>query len=113
MNIAYEPVSICPADLPVKAMEMKSAGGRLVQACAVRRAKGYILLYTFAVADRPTTFSLDIDEDTEIASISDIFSAAFLYENEMVELFGVKIDVISVDYHGKLYRIERETPFKD
>ena len=32
------------------------------------------------------------------------------YENEMKELFGVKIQMISLDYKNKLYRIEVETP---
>lgn len=30
----------------------------------------------------------------------------------MAELFGVKIKMISVDYHDKLYRIDDTTPMK-
>ena len=51
-------------------------------------------------------------QDTEIMSISNIFEPAFLYENEIVDLFGVKINLISIDYQGQLYRIEKQTPFK-
>ncbi|MBS4917269.1 MAG: hypothetical protein KHZ93_06810 [Clostridiales bacterium] len=45
-------------------------------------------------------------------SISNIYEPAFLYENEITDLFGVPIQLISPDYKGKLYRIEQQTPFK-
>ena len=32
-------------------------------------------------------------------------------ENEIAELFGVDIDCINLDFHGKFYRIDKETPF--
>ena len=37
----------------------------------------------------------------------------FCRENEAAELFGVKIESIQGDYHDKLYRIARPTPFKE
>lgn len=46
-----------------------------------------------------------------INSISDIFPSAALFENEIAELFGVDIDCINLDFHGKFYRIDKETPF--
>ena len=45
-------------------------------------------------------------------SISNIYGPAFLYENEITDLFGVPIQLISPDYKGKLYRIEQPTPFQ-
>ncbi len=113
MSDLYEIVPITPEQLPIVAMEKKAQGGRLVQICATRRPNGYEVLYSFDVETQLYNYRLDIDEDVEVASISDIFPPAFLYENEVSELFGVKIKGISIDFQGKLYRIEAETPFKD
>ena len=37
---------------------------------------------------------------------------ATLYENEIKELWGVKVVGMNIDYHDKFYRIKEETPFK-
>ena len=113
MSDMYEIVPSAPADLPIVAMAKKAEGGRLVQICSVRREKGFEILYTFDVDSQMYNYRLDIDEDVEVASISDICPPAFLYENEISELFGIKIKGISIDFQGKLYRIDAETPFKD
>lgn len=51
-------------------------------------------------------------EEEPVPSITQIYPGAFLQENEAAELFGVRIENIDGDYHGKLYRIAGETPFK-
>ncbi len=58
--------------------------------------------------------SLRVLTDTEerISSISVIYPFAFLYENEIKELFGVRIKDISVDFNNSLYKIPVKTPFK-
>ena len=53
-----------------------------------------------------------LPEDQEISSITSIFPCAFIYENEMHDLFGVQIKMINIDFEGKLYRTAIETPFK-
>ena len=113
-----EIIAIEPGELSVKAMEMKSKGLRLSQACAawLRKEEKLELSYSFVDDETYDMFniriSLDNDKrDTEIASISDIFPYAAFYENEMRELFGANIKVINLDLHNKLYRIEEETPF--
>ena len=96
----------------MKVMEMKSENYRLMQAHAVSIENGYELSYTFGKDYDWVSLRLVIDENEEVPSITNIYQAAFLYENEMAELFGVKIRMISVDYHDKLYRINDTTPMK-
>lgn len=105
-------ISIGPGDLVPTALQMKNDGCRLVQICATRTKTGYELNYSFAKGYDLANVRLEIAEDTEIMSISHIFEPAFLYENEIVDLFGVNIKLISLDYKGNLYRIEKKTPFK-
>ena len=99
-------------ELALRTLEHKRSGYRLGQICAVRTQDGYELLYSFIKDYHMTNYKIKIDEDTEVASISDIFPAAMLYENEMTELFGVKVKYINLDYKNKFFRIEQETPFK-
>lgn len=94
-------------------MEMKNKGLRLSQACAAYVNDKYELSYSFANEDtyEYTTLRVVIDKETEICSVTEFYPYAFLYENEMKELFGVNIKMINFDYHNKLYRIQAETPF--
>ena len=112
MREQYDMINIEPGDLALKTLEHKRNGERLGQICAVRIEKGYELLYSFIKDYHMTNYKIVIDEDTEIVSISDVYPTAMLYENEMTELFGVRIKYITLDYHNKLFRLNQETPFK-
>lgn len=89
----------------------KKKNCRLVQICAVTTNDGYELSYSFAKGYELEHLRLLLNVNDEISSISSIYPPAFLYENEIKELFGVKINEISVDYHNRLYRINVNTPF--
>jgi ech hydrogenase subunit D len=47
----------------------------------------------------------------EVPSLTDIFIGAFLYENEMRELFGINVVGIAVDLKGQLYQTAERVPF--
>ena len=47
----------------------------------------------------------------EVPSISAYFGAAFLYETEMRELFGVNVTGIALDLKGQLYKTSTIVPF--
>ena len=93
-------------------MEKKNNQYSLMQAHAVSIENGYELSYIFGKDYEWVTLRLVVDENEEVPTITNIYEPAFLYENEMAELFGVKIRMISVDYHDKLYRIDDTTPMK-
>ena len=86
---------------------------RLVQICASRLPAQYELSYCFARELDMWTLRLVVDEDTPVPSITQMYPCAFLQENETAELFGVKIQNIEHDYNSRLYRIDREMPFKE
>jgi NADH:ubiquinone oxidoreductase 27 kD subunit len=104
-TISYE-------NLTSTVLKLKHEDYRLVQMCATTMDKEYELTYTFALGYDITSIRMVISEDTEIMSISDIYAPAFLYENEMKDLFGIKISLINLDYKGEFYKIETKTPFK-
>ncbi len=108
-----EIINIDAGDLVSKALEMQHEGYRLVQICATTlKEGGYELNYSFAMDYNMVNLRITIAKDAEIFSISHIFEPAFLYENEIVDLFGVRINLINKDYKGNLYRIEAKTPFQ-
>jgi len=93
-------------------LKIKHEGYRLVQICATTLDTEYEITYSFALGYDFLSFRIIISEDTEIMSISTIFSPAFLYENEMKDLFGIKINLINLDYKGNFYKLEKKTPYK-
>ena len=93
-------------------VQMKADNWRLVQICAVSLDHGYEMSYSFCLRYDMVTLRLEVEEDEEVASITQIYPCAFLQENEAEQLFGVKIKTIKPDYKDKLYRIDVETPFK-
>ncbi len=46
-----------------------------------------------------------------VPSISAWFGGAFLFENELRELFGIDVTGINVDLHGQLYKTAERVPF--
>ncbi len=93
------------------AMKKKEEGFRVGQICSVYVNDKYELSYSFAKEYELVTYRVIVDKETEVPSITPVFGMAFLYENEMKELFGVKMQCINLDYNNKLYRIDVETPF--
>ena len=105
-----EPIAV--QDFYQRVIRMKMEQWRLAQICAVRVEDGYEMSYSFCKDYDMVTIRLDLKEEEEVPSITQMYPCAFLQENEAAELFGVKITDIHVDYGDKLYRIDEKTPFK-
>jgi ech hydrogenase subunit D len=67
--------------------------------------------WSFAKDDRFEHIRVRIGLGEEVPSISESFGAAFLYENEMRELFGMNVTGIAVDLRGQLYKTASVVPF--
>lgn len=110
-NVQKELKTILPAELYDLAAEANDRFMRLVQVHATTLEGRIELNYCFATADTWLNLRLNIEPGTEIASISQVYPCAFLYENEIHDLFGVPFSGISIDYKGKLYRLKTQMPF--
>ena len=110
MNMEFTPVTY---ELILdEAHRLKNEGYHLMQQCATRIPDGYELVYTFGKDYEVKQLKVTLPEDQEISSITSAFPCAFIHENEMHDLFGVKIKMINLDFEGKFYRTAIETPFK-
>jgi hypothetical protein len=67
--------------------------------------------WAFAKETEFETIREQITAADAVPSISPFFGAAFLYENEIRELFGINITGIGVDLKGQLYKTATRVPF--
>jgi len=88
-------------------------GYRIVQIHCTRLDNGFEMNYSFDKDCKFTNLRMVIDKDKEISSISNIYWSAFLYENEIADLFGVKIKNMVIDYKGALYQSSVRAPFAE
>lgn len=106
-----ETIEITQGDLLKKVKVLFDENYRLIQMCCAQSGNLYID-YSFDKAGKFLNYRVQLDENNpQLPSITGIYFAAFTYENEIHDLFGVKIDNIAIDFKGKFYRKKEATPF--
>ncbi len=106
----FEPITL--EALPKKAREMKQQGYRLVQIGATRLPEHVELTYSFDREAQLLNFRLQVPAaGARVPSISAVYWCAFLYENELHDLFNVEVDGLAVDFHGHFYKTAIPFPF--
>ena len=113
MRVEEQPViRVEVKDLLRKVEELRDEGCRLVQMhCTKVADDNYEINYSFDIDYQFKTLRMNITPENQIPSITGIYWAAFLYENEIHELFGVSINGINVDFKGTLYKKKMKNPF--
>jgi len=111
MSEPQEIVAVDKSDLVGIVAELFAENYRLVQIGCSTLPDAYELTYSFDREYRFKNLRFTVVEGEEVPSISVIYPGAFLYENEIHDLFGVVITHIAVDYRGTLYRTALSAPF--
>ena len=92
--------------------KLRKEGYRLVQIGATRLPKHVELTYSFDLESHLTNLRFQVlAEGARLPSITSIYWCAFLYENELHDLFNVQVDGMAVDFHGHLYETTVKFPF--
>jgi ech hydrogenase subunit D len=95
-----------------KVQAMRDQGYRLIQISATRLPDKLELTYSFGLEGRVAQFRLHLaDEALRVPSISSVYWCAFLYENEMHDLFGLAVEGMAVDFKGTFYKTAVKYPF--
>jgi len=105
--------TIQKTELPSKAAEMFKQGFRLVYVCCT---PGDPLEITYSFDKDYQLFSFRImvpRAEAVIPSITGSYFCALTYENEMQDLFGIKVENLAVDFKGNFYKLQVKTPYKD
>jgi ech hydrogenase subunit D len=112
MAEAQEMMVLEKHDLVGVVARLFAEGYRLVQIGCSTLKTAYELNYSFDKDYRFKNIRITAAPGEEVPSISMIYANAFLYENEIHDLFGgVPVMNISIDYGGTLYRTAIKTPF--
>jgi ech hydrogenase subunit D len=93
--------------------QFKNEGYRLVQINSTALGDTYEINYSF---DKDYVFQnirITITADTEVPSITGMYWGAFIYENEMHDLFGIRVRGMNVDFKGHLFRTSIKYPFSN
>ncbi|ADY56350.1 NADH dehydrogenase (ubiquinone), 30 kDa subunit [Syntrophobotulus glycolicus DSM 8271] len=105
--------------LPVTASEIENRtkqyakeGFRLIQMCCTKSATEMDIIYTFEKENyQMINLKMPVEVGDTIPSVSGIFLHAFLYENEIHDLYGVNVAGMAVDFKGTLYQTAVKHPF--
>jgi ech hydrogenase subunit D len=86
--------------------ELKAQGARLVTITALDHGKEIEYVYNFARDMDIVNLRVKTPRTEPMPSISSLYPSAFIFENELQDLFKIKVSGISVDFGGKLLTIE-------
>jgi len=104
--------AISAATLLARVQAMQAEGYRLVQICCTRLVTDQEVSYSFDRDGTLVTLRVPVPiRDPELPSVSSFYWSAFLYENEMHDLFGLTVKGLAVDYRGHLFTTLVPTPF--
>ena len=83
-----------------------------VDAAPATAAPGvFEIAWAFAKDREFETIREQITVGDAVPSISEFFGAAFLYENEIRELFGINVTGLNLNLQGQLYQTATKVPF--
>jgi ech hydrogenase subunit D len=99
------------ANLLEECTRLSAEGFRLVQICAINSSDGVEMSYSFGKEFNMVTLRCNVVTGESVPSVTVVWRGAFLYENEIKDLFGVDIQNISVDYKGNFYNVAKKHPF--
>jgi ech hydrogenase subunit D len=97
-----------------EAAKMKVEGYRFVTLSCVEIDEARVdILYHFDREFQLKHLRLPVLKDTPVPSISPVYFAAFLVENEIQDLFGIRFQGLAIDYDCTLYLEAdvKKTPF--
>lgn len=86
-------------------------GYRFVQMLCVNTDDGIDMQYTFGKGATLENYTIrGVKKGTKVPSITSLFIAAFVFENEATDLFGVEIEGNLLDFGGKFYALAEKEP---
>ncbi|MEG0147390.1 MAG: NADH-quinone oxidoreductase subunit C [Raoultibacter sp.] len=89
----------------------KAQGYRFLQMLCVNTDEGIDLQYSFMKDSLIENYTIPaVKHDVKVPSITGDFIAAFVFENEAHDLFGVQIENIAIDFGGRFYDVSVSEP---
>jgi len=97
-------LSIRPDQVVGETARIKAEGYRFVTLSCIEKDETQVeILYHFDRDLQMTHLRLTIPRTAPVPSITPVYLAAFLVENEIQDLFGLQFEGLPIDYHQTLY----------
>ncbi len=107
----FEPASITVEELVPSAKRMLHDGWRLIaQTVFDRGEEGFDIFFHYDKELEERDFKLSVPKGAIVPSISGVYFAAVLIENENRDLFGIEYDALALDFNRTLYLEEAGDP---
>lgn len=106
-------VDIPLSELLTRVQTLKHQGFRFIQLCAETTTAGIDLLYTFYDETCDNALNLciyGINHESEVPSIQGLYFAAFSYENETHDLYGVNFINMQLNFGGNFFNVACDEP---
>jgi ech hydrogenase subunit D len=105
-------VAIAREELPARAAQLKGEGWRIVHVACTTLADSLEITYAFDKAYTLVNYRVMVPKaDPTVPSITASYLAAFAYENELQDLFGMRVTGLALDFKGQFYRKRAQAPF--
>ena len=98
-------------DVVAKAEQAKKDGYRLVQIGCTKIGDDFEIIYVYDKDFALLSYRITVKEDVVIPSISSVYFGAFVYENEIHDLYGLHVSGINIDFKGTFYKTAIKHPF--
>ncbi len=92
--------------------KMQAEGYRMVQICGVTMTGASQLIYSFDKDMELRNLKVLVPFGTSVKSITPIYWAAFIYENEVHDLFDIEFTDSQLDYKGNFFKLSKKNPWK-
>jgi ech hydrogenase subunit D len=105
-------IAVTPETLVAETQKMRDQGYRLVQIGVTRLGEELELNYSFDLDRQFVNLRFRQPKlGARVPSISGLYWCAFVYENEISDLFGVQVDGNVLDFKGTFYQTATKHPF--
>jgi ech hydrogenase subunit D len=105
-------VAITPDKLVAEVKARRDQGWRLVQIGVTGLGESLEVNYSFDLEQRFCNLRFTIPAaGARLPSVSSVYWCAFLYENEIHDLFNITFDGMAIDFKGNFYQTSKPFPF--
>jgi len=111
LNNPQTTIPIPITELVARTEQLKRDGCRLVQIGCTQVGDAFEVNYVFDKDFALTNLRITVQQDTVIPSVSGVFFGAFVYENEIHDLYGITVAGMNIDFGGHFYRTTVKNPF--
>jgi ech hydrogenase subunit D len=91
--------------------QMRENGCRLVQIGCTKIGDDFEINYVFDKEFALTNLRITVKQNTVVPSVSSVYFGAFVYENEIHDLYGITVEGMNIDFGGHFYRTTIKSPF--